>query len=164
MKKFYKYIDIEKQNGYDIQFGFYHNEGPACANYKTMSVFINNFFVYSRDIGFDENAMIGVLYHEIGHLEYYKNNPVSKDTFNEKYKTDSEYHAFEFSLIKLLDIAIHGDLEPLKSSIVKLNERIVKIKNNNLEGEESSHSLALDLISDSEIYKQCCNYVGFTNN
>ena len=164
MKKLEKYIEIEKQNGYGVHIDFYAEEGPGCADFEKEIIILNSKFIWGLINGFDENNMIDVLYHEIGHLEYFRNTPICRDKFDEKYKADSEYYAFSFSLKKLLNIAENGDIEPLKASIIKLNERIEKITNNCFEDDEPSHILALDLISSSDIYKQCCDYVGHNND
>jgi len=165
MKKLNKYIQIETQNGFKIIKAFSPSHGPGAANYERNCVVLNSLFIYGNDTSFDENVLIGVLYHEIGHLKYFKKYPVTKENFTDEYKTNSEFFAFENSLIELQKIANNGDSTPLKATYEKLNERITKVLNNDFSDEDNSksHIDALIRLSKSKTFQRCDCYLKKNN-
>ncbi|MFC6644925.1 hypothetical protein ACFQBQ_04825 [Granulicella cerasi] len=61
---------------------------------------------------FDDNRMVVVLFHEIGHLHYYQT------TAPEQRRQDrSEQAAFEYSLLKTKEMAVAGDCGPLATGV-----------------------------------------------
>ena len=163
MEKLNAYIDKEQKNGYQVVIGFCPVGEPGRVDYEKGCVILDRNFYNGLVNDFSENNLIDVLYHEIGHLEYFKNNPILKHEFDEDWKANSELFAFTYSLNKLIDIAKNGDIAPLKASIIKINERIVKIMNNNFNDEEPSHVIALRYLSESKIYYDCCKFVEFSD-
>nr|WP_319571034.1 hypothetical protein [uncultured Draconibacterium sp.] len=157
MDKLEKYILAETKNGFTIlkDFSPWHRE--AIVNYEKNCVVFNLKYLTREMDSFYENFLIGVLYHEIGHLKYFKQHPITKENFTEDYKTASEYYAFEHSLLTLLEMANNGDSEPLKATFKNVYERIEKIRNNNFENENKSYSHinALLKLYESDIYYQC---------
>jgi hypothetical protein len=159
MKKLDSYIEIEKTNGYNILTVFHPYEIPAVANFEKNCVILNSLYTQEFINDLDENCLIGILYHEIGHLIYFKEHNIDKEEFNEVFKVESEYFAFSYQLKKLMEIAIGGDIDPLKVSLFKLQERITNIKNDKLSKETYSHIEALKILVDSEIYKECLSQI-----
>jgi hypothetical protein len=73
---------------------------------------INVKFLENEQPDFDDNRLIVVLYHEIGHLHYFLNTPQAN-----RNPDDSEQAAFEYSLLKTKEIAEKGDCLPLKTGL-----------------------------------------------
>lgn len=161
MEKLENYIHLETKNGFKILKENSPWHGPGIVNYEKNCVVLNLKYLTRQIESFDENALIGILYHEIGHLEYFKQYPVTRENFTEDYKAESEYYAFEYSLITLLNIANDGDAEPLKVLFEKISDRIKKIQRNDFEDENNSlsHINALQKISKSKIYSLCNQYL-----
>lgn len=161
MEKLDYYIQIETNKGFRIEKAFSPYHGPGIANYEENCVVLNQRFLMGHIESFNENDLIGVLYHEIGHLKYIKLHPVVELKLTEDFKVNSEYYAFEYSLIVLLEIANNGDFDPLKAMFNKISDRIRKVQENNFEDEDNSqsHINALLKISDSEIFAKCSSYL-----
>jgi hypothetical protein len=158
VQKLYSHLNKEIKNGFDIRIVKAFLKISGWADSKLNCVFLNDFYIQGEINDLDENCMIGVLYHEIGHLVYYKSHPIETGEFSEEFKIKSEYFAFTYQLKKLMVIANDDDKEPVKASILKLTERITDIKNNNLSKETYSHIEALKMLAVSEIYKECIEF------
>ena len=76
MQKLKHYIQLEKKNGYEIMNAYSAIHGPGIANYEQDCVVLNQKFISGEIESFNENDLIGVLYHEIGHLKYFKEYPM----------------------------------------------------------------------------------------
>jgi len=163
MRKLYKYIEKERNYGYEIHEIYLPNEGPGFVNYERECIILNTMYLNGEREDFGEENLIDVIYHELGHLEYFRMNPISKDHFNEDFRIKSEYYAFYYSLEKLFEIAINGDAEPLIASINWLKERIRKLLANSLEDETLTHCKALEMISECDLYQKCLNYINSLN-
>ncbi|NOZ47187.1 MAG: hypothetical protein GXO79_10465 [Chlorobi bacterium] len=161
MEKLNEYIQLETKNGFKILKDFSPWHGPGIVNYEKKCVVLNQRFLRGQIKSFTENDLIGVLYHEIGHLKYFNQHPISKKDFTEDYKTKSEYFAFKNSCIELFKIANSGDCEPLKAMFEKIKNRIKKILNNNFEDEKKSqsHINALLKLSKSKVFLECDKYL-----
>ncbi len=62
--------------------------------------------------GFDDNRLVVVLYHEVGHLHYYLAVPPGQRS-----PEASERAAFDYSLLKTKELAANGDCEPLQTGL-----------------------------------------------
>ena len=62
--------------------------------------------------GFDDNRLVVVLYHEVGHLHYYQTVPPGRRT-----SQASERAAFDYSLLKTKELAAAGDCGPLQTGL-----------------------------------------------
>ncbi|HAM99930.1 MAG TPA: hypothetical protein DCQ26_15110 [Marinilabiliales bacterium] len=157
MKKLFDYIQLETKKGFNIKTEFGPHDMPGIANYDIKCVVLNQRFINGEIKSFSENELIGVLYHEIGHLKYFEKHPVTKKNFTEEYKTKSEYYAFENTFNELLKIAIEGDCEPLRSTFAQVNDRIKS--NFKKENNSKSHIIALMKISKSKIFLECDRFL-----
>jgi hypothetical protein len=166
MQKLNTYIEKERGNAINIQVLYLGDAGPGYVSYERNCVILNSRFFDSEIENFGEDNLIDVLYHELGHLEYFKLNPITKEEFlkNETYRIESEYYAFNYSLDRLLCIAVNGDTLPLSASIGWLNGRIAKVRADNFEEEELSHCKALERISESKLFQYCKDYINLHVN
>ncbi|WP_151086784.1 hypothetical protein [Hymenobacter baengnokdamensis] len=62
--------------------------------------------------GFDDNRLVVVLYHEIGHLHYFRTVAPASRT-----PEASERAAFDYSLLKTRELADAGDCKPLQTGL-----------------------------------------------
>jgi hypothetical protein len=62
--------------------------------------------------GFDDNRLVVVLYHEIGHLHYFSQVPPAQ-----RDAQASERAAFDYSLLKTKALAEAGDCAPLQTGL-----------------------------------------------
>lgn len=112
--KFYREFQSIKANDQlikKIRFIRQQGTGPAFASPKG-EITINVEFIQTPKPNFDDNRLIVVLYHEVGHLHYYV---TTKQTdWNPE---NSEKAAFEYSLLKTKEIAEKGDCLPLQSGL-----------------------------------------------
>ena len=112
--KFYREFQYIKANDTlirKIRFVQQKAIGPAFASPKG-EISINVAFIQTPKPNFDDNRLIVVLYHEVGHLHYYLHTVKANWT-----PEDSEKAAFEYSLLKTKEIAEKGDCLPLQSSL-----------------------------------------------
>lgn len=86
-------------------------QGPGFAN-PNGTVTLNLDYFVNKKPHFDDNRLIVVLYHEIGHLRYF--NKTAKGKRNPE---DSEKAAFEYSLQKTKEMAVNKDCLPLKAGL-----------------------------------------------
>ena len=61
---------------------------------------------------FDDNRLVVVLYHEVGHLHYFRTVPAASRT-----SEASEQAAFAYSLLKTRELAAAGDCAPLQTGL-----------------------------------------------
>lgn len=111
--KFYREFQLIKRKDILIKaFVFTRTEkvgaGPAFAR-PNGRIYIDLRYLESPPPGFDDDRLIVVLYHEIGHLHYFVT--VDRAQWN---PDDNEKAAFEYSLLKTKEIATQGDCMPLK--------------------------------------------------
>ena len=112
--KFYREFQYIKANDHlikKIRFVQQQAIGPAFASPKG-EITINVEFIQTPKPNFDDNRLIVVLYHEVGHLHYYLNT--KQPNWNPE---DSEKAAFEYSLARTKDMAEKGDCLPLQSGL-----------------------------------------------
>lgn len=161
VKNLNSYIQAETNKGFKILKENSPCEMVAIANYEKKCVVFNLKYLTNETNSFYENFLIGVLYHEIGHLIYLKQFPITLENFTETYKTNSEYFAFEYSLKTLLEIAKNGDLEPLEATFENIDNRIKKLQDNNIENENNSfsHINALLKLAKSDIFHKCQKFL-----
>lgn len=118
--KFYReFQDIRSKDHLIKKFRFIETKklGPAFASPKGI-ITINIAFLNNIKPGFDDNRLIVVLYHEIGHLHYFVTTaPAARNS------EDSEKAAFEYSLLKTREIAEKGDCLPLATGVRFMKQR-----------------------------------------
>lgn len=83
--------------------GFAHPNGTVTLN---LDYFVN------KKPRFDDDRLVVVLYHEIGHLHYFNATPKGK-----RNPEDSEKAAFEYSLQRTKEMAVNKDCLPLKAGL-----------------------------------------------
>ena len=102
--------------GYDIsveRLGPGHGVGSASTDGKLT---LNNWFLRGLAPEFSEDRLIVVLYHEIGHIDYFKSSGlVAGDSIPSQ--TQSEFGAFEKSLEECKKILDQGDEGPLRTAL-----------------------------------------------
>lgn len=86
-------------------------QGPGFAN-PNGTVTLNLDYFVNKKRRFDDNRLIVVLYHEIGHLHYFNETPRGK-----RNPEDSEKAAFEYSLKKTKEMVVNKDCLPLKAGL-----------------------------------------------
>jgi len=93
------------------------DRGPAFASPMGFVTVDLNYLDKAKP-GFDDNRMVVVLYHEIGHLHYYVNTPRPEWT-----PENSEKAAFEYSLKVTKELAEKGDCGPLATGVYFMKRR-----------------------------------------
>jgi hypothetical protein len=98
---------------------------------------------------FDDNRLVVVLYHEIGHLHYFQTVPRAEWTPDR-----SEQAAFEYSLLKTKELAVAGDCGPLATGL-----KFMKLRS---EGTNLSdpHVRALKRMVTAPLYAEYVAWVG----
>lgn len=86
-------------------------KGPGFANPNGTVTLDLDYFINKKP-RFDDNRLIVILYHEVGHLHYYNKTERSK-----RNPEDSEKAAFEYSLLKTKEMAEAKDCLPLKTGL-----------------------------------------------
>lgn len=122
------------------------NGSPASASPRGF-VNIDISYLENPKPGFDDNRLIVVLYHEIGHLHYFNSVPPPNRT-----PMDSEKAAFEYSLIKTREMAEKGDCLPLQTGLKFMK---LRSESNNL---QDAHVRALKLMVTEPLY---FNYLAY---
>ena len=148
--KFYKeFQDIRSKDHLIKNFRFVETKklGPAFASPKGI-ITINIEFLNNPKPGFDDNRLIVVLYHEIGHLHYYvTTDPANRNSAN------SEKAAFEYSLLKTREMAENGDCLPLATGVRFMKQRSLS---NEI---KDPHVSALKLMVNEPLYHEYVKYV-----
>lgn len=147
--KFYKVFNNLRNNDKKVKdFIFVRGNGygnPAAANSKGI-IMLDISFIENQNPNFDDNRLVVVLYHELGHLYYFENNKNSYDS------EESEKYAFEFSLKKTKDMADMGDCMPLKTG---LKFMYLRSTSDNL---EDPHVRALKKMVNQYLYKDLYSF------
>ncbi len=120
--------------------------GPASAS-PTDVIRISTRYLESEQPGFDDNRLIVVLYHEIGHLHYFLRTPQAN-----RNPQDSEQAAFEYSLLKTKEMAETGDCLPLKTGLKFMK---LRSESDNL---QDPHVRALKIIVKEPLYLDYLKY------
>lgn len=118
--KFYREFQNIKANDQllkKIRFVKQQGMGPAFASPKGI-ITINIDYILTPRPNFDDNRLIVVLYHEVGHLHYYVTT--KQADWNPE---NSEKAAFEYSLLKTKELAEKGDCLPLQSGLTFMKLR-----------------------------------------
>jgi hypothetical protein len=84
---------------------------PATA-FGNGAVRLDRRFLEHPQPGYDDNRLIVVLYHEVGHLHYFRTVPPGQRT-----SLASERAAFDYSLLKTKELAEAGDCAPLQTGL-----------------------------------------------
>jgi hypothetical protein len=87
------------------------NDGPAAA-FPNGVVRLDVRYLESPQVGFDDDRMVVVFYHEIGHLHYFRTVPAAQRTADA-----SERAAFDYSLQMTQRLAETGDCGPLQAGL-----------------------------------------------
>ncbi len=104
-------------------------------------------FLENTPDSYDDNRLVVVLYHELGHLYYFTDNT------GENNREDNEKFAFEFSLKRTKNLAEMGDCEPLKTGLKFMQQRSLS---NNLQDE---HVRALKRMMNGPIINSYLSFV-----
>lgn len=121
--------------------------GPAFAS-PNGTIMINLEFLKNRKPAFDDNRLIVVLYHEVGHLHYFVTTERS-----ERNPENSEKAAFEYSLLKTKELAEKNDCMPLITGLRFMKQRS---ESNDL---EDPHVRALKRMVNEPLYSEYVRYV-----
>lgn len=92
-------------------------KGPGFANPDGTVTLDLDFFINKKP-KFDDNRLIVIMYHEIGHLHYYNSTPKGK-----RNPEESEKYAFEYSLRKTKEMAEQKDCLPLFTGLYFMLQR-----------------------------------------
>jgi hypothetical protein len=150
--KFYReFKDIQKRDTLIKKIVFLRNQdlngGPAEAGVRG-NILIDVKYLETEQPSFDDNRLIVVLYHEIGHLHYFMTVPPSQRDImqNEKF-------AFEYSLTKTKEMADNGDCLPLKTGLKFMK---LRSQGTNL---QDPHVQALRLMVNEPLYAGYLKFV-----
>ncbi|GAA4501721.1 hypothetical protein GCM10023172_24000 [Hymenobacter ginsengisoli] len=86
--------------------------GSPAAAFPNGVVRLDRRFLEHPQPEFDDNRLVVVLYHEIGHLHYFSTVPASQ-----RDSQASERAAFDYSLLKTKALAEAGDCAPLQTGL-----------------------------------------------
>ena len=86
--------------------------GSPAAAFGNGVVRLDRRFLEHTQPGFDDNRLVVVLYHEVGHLHYFRTVPPGQRT-----SEASERAAFDYSLLKTKALAEAGDCVPLQTGL-----------------------------------------------
>lgn len=86
--------------------------GSPAAAFPNGAVRLDKRFLEQPRPGFDDNRLVVVLYHEIGHLHYFLRVPPAQ-----RDPQASERAAFDYSLLKTKALAEAGDCGPLQAGL-----------------------------------------------
>ncbi|MFD1256856.1 hypothetical protein ACFQ3S_08605 [Mucilaginibacter terrae] len=121
--------------------------GPAFASPKGV-ITINISYLNKPKPNFDDNRLIVVLYHEVGHLHYFLT--IDRTKWNPE---DSEKAAFEYSLLKTKEMAEKNDCLPLATGLKFMKLRSMS---NDL---QDAHVRALKRMVNEPLYTGYVKYV-----
>lgn len=123
-------------------FNFIRGNGrgnPASANMNGF-ITIDVSFIENSVPNYDDNRLVVVLFHELGHLHYFTENKHGRN------KEDNEKFAFEYSLKRTKELAENGDCMPLKTGLKYMK---LRSQSNNLDDE---HVRALKRMVNEPLY------------
>jgi hypothetical protein len=86
--------------------------GSPAAAFANGAVRLDRRYLEHPQPGFDDNRLVVVLYHEIGHLHYFSQVPPAR-----RDAQASERAAFDYSLLKTKALAEAGDCAPLQTGL-----------------------------------------------
>jgi len=86
--------------------------GSPAAAFGNGAVRLDRRFLEQPQPGYDDNRLVVVLYHEVGHLHYFRTVPPGQRT-----SEASERAAFDYSLLKTKALAEAGDCAPLQTGL-----------------------------------------------
>lgn len=86
--------------------------GSPAAAFGNGAVRLDRRFLEQLRPGYDDNRLVVVLYHEIGHLHYFSAVPPGQ-----RDSQASERAAFDYSLLKTKQLAEAGDCAPLQTGL-----------------------------------------------
>jgi hypothetical protein len=153
LPKFYTAYEKIKSDKYFKGYRFIRGNGsgtPAKANGKNGIIILDLSFIENNVDTYDDNRLVVVVYHELGHLYYFKKNEESN-----RNSQDNEKFAFEFSLKKTKELAEKGDCEPLKTGVKFMS---LRSQSNNLNDE---HVRALKIMVNEPLFE---SYRSYTNS
>lgn len=125
----------------------FQNGTPAKAGAKGF-IRIDINYIGSQAQNYDDNRLIIVLFHEIGHLHYFKEN--RGVAIDEK---ENEKYAFLYSLKRAKELADNGDCGPLTTGLKFMKQRS---ENGN---PNDPHFMALSEILSGPSFTEYMNYV-----
>jgi hypothetical protein len=123
------------------------DNGPAKAGPKG-NIFIDIKYLEHEQPGFDDDRLIVVLYHEIGHLHYFATVPVVN-----RNPEENEKYAFEYSLAKTKELAEKGDCRPLEVGLKFMKSR------SETDNMQDPHVRALKRMLSQPVYNDYLQYV-----
>jgi hypothetical protein len=86
--------------------------GSPAAAFGNGAVRLDRRFLEQPQPGYNDNRLVVVLYHEVGHLHYFRTVPPGQRT-----SEASERAAFDYSLLKTKALAEAGDCAPLQTGL-----------------------------------------------
>ena len=86
--------------------------GSPAAAFANGAVRLDVRYLQTPQPGYDDNRLVVVLYHELGHLHYFRTVPPAGRT-----PEASERAAFDYSLLKTKELAEAGDCGPLQTGL-----------------------------------------------
>lgn len=122
--------------------------GSPAAAFGNGAVHLDRRYLEHPQPGFDDNRLVVVLYHEIGHLHYFRQVPPGQ-----RDAQASERAAFDYSLLKTKALAEAGDCAPLQTG---LKFMLLRSQTNNL---ADPHVRALKTLVQEPTYAEYKAYV-----
>lgn len=121
--------------------------GSPAAAFGNGAVRLDRRFLERPQPGYDDNRLVVVLYHEIGHLHYFRTVPPGQ-----RDSQASERAAFDYSLLKTKALAEAGDCAPLQTG---LRFMLLRSQSNNL---ADPHVRALKSLVQEPLYDDYQHY------
>lgn len=148
-KFFREFQYINKTESRIKGFNFFrdNNAGSPAKASKDGIIHLNVSFFENTPFDYEDNRLVVVLYHELGHLYYFTNNT------NDNNREDNEKFAFEFSLKRTKNLALFGDCQPLKTGLKYMQQRSLS---NDL---QDQHVRALKRMMNGPIVKSYLSFV-----
>jgi hypothetical protein len=128
------------------------NSGPLgspAAAFGNGAVRLDRRFLEHSQPGYDDNRLVVVLYHEVGHLHYFSTVPPGQ-----RDSQASERAAFDYSLLKTKALAEAGDCAPLQTG---LRFMLLRSQSDNL---ADPHVRALKSLVQEPLYAEYKAYLG----
>lgn len=119
------------------------NRGPAFAQFNDGSITFDLYFIENQIPTYDDNRLVVILYHELGHL--YDN--VSSTA------AEREEQAFRFSIIRLKKLAESGDCGPLSTGL-----KFMRLRSNS-DNLSDPHNIGLQNLVQSSLFTETEKYV-----
>ena len=122
--------------------------GSPAAAFGNGAVRLDRRYLEQPQPGYDDNRLVVVLYHEVGHLHYFRTVPPGQ-----RDSQASERAAFDYSLLKTKELAEAGDCAPLQTG---LRFMLLRSQSDNL---ADAHVRALKSLVREPLYADYQNYV-----